>query len=105
VVDHDAARTGLLRELECLGLARALVLHADVGQLAEVAGAFAVLVLDGADEHAEAWLEGCDLGGLRGIKEGIGHVVYHLEQGFRDMAEQGGRVLITMPPFVFSMPC
>ncbi len=40
MINHNARWTRLLGELERLGLPRAFVLHADVGQLAEVAGAW-----------------------------------------------------------------
>jgi hypothetical protein len=61
MINHNARWTRLLGELERLGLPRAFVLHADVGQLAEVAGAFAVRVFDGADEPK---------GTVRGILKG-----------------------------------
>jgi hypothetical protein len=78
VVDHDPAWTRLCGKLECLGLSCALVLHTDVGELTKVARAFAVFVLDTADEHAETGFEGGYFGGLRRIEERVGHVVYHL---------------------------
>ena len=78
MINHDATRTRLLRELERLRLSCALVLHADVRQLTEIAGAFTVFVFHGADEHAESGLEGCYFGGLGGVEECVCHVVYHL---------------------------
>lgn len=68
----------LFGKLQRLGLPRALVFHADVCKLAEVARAFAVFVRHAADEHAEAWFEGGYRGGLGVAEERIGHVVDHL---------------------------
>jgi hypothetical protein len=42
MIDHNPHRTRLVREGERLRLPRTLILHADVRQLAEVSGAFAV---------------------------------------------------------------
>jgi hypothetical protein len=78
VVNHDSRGTRLFGKLERLGLPRALVLHADVGELAEVARAFAVFVAHVADEHAETGLEGGDFAGLRGVEKRVGHVIDHL---------------------------
>jgi hypothetical protein len=79
VVNHYSRRTRLFRKLQRLRLPRALVFHADVRKLAEVARAFAVFVGHGADEHAESGFEGCHWGGLGGAEECVGHVVYHLD--------------------------
>jgi hypothetical protein len=78
MIDHNPTRTRLFRELQRLWLPRTFVLHADVRQLAKITRAFAILVLDGPDEHAEARLKGRDLGSLGGVEECIGHVVDHL---------------------------
>ena len=78
MVNHDAGRARLLRELECFRLSGTLVLHADICQLSEVARFLARTVRDVADQHAETGLEGCYFCGLRGAEEGIGHVVYNL---------------------------
>ena len=78
MVDHDASRARLLRELECFRLPGTLVLHADIRQLSKVARFLARAVLHVADQHAETGLEGCYFGGLRGAEEGVGHVVYDL---------------------------
>jgi len=51
MVSHDAGGTRLGGEFKGFRLTRALVLHADVGQLAEVASLFAITIVDVADEH------------------------------------------------------
>lgn len=78
MVNHDTGRARLGGKLERLGFPGALVLHADICQLAEVARTFAVLVLNRADEHAEAGLEGGYFASLSGVEERVGHVVDHL---------------------------
>lgn len=75
MVRHDADGTRLLWEVEGLRLARALVLHANVSQLAEVTRLLAGAVVYVAHEHAEARLEGRDCGFLGRVEEGVGHVV------------------------------
>lgn len=71
VVRHDAAGARLRREADGLRRARALVLHADVGQLPELPRFLAVVVGRVADEHPEPGLEGCDGGLLRGVEESV----------------------------------
>jgi hypothetical protein len=106
VVNHYSRRTRLFRKLQRLRLPSALVFHADVCKLAEVARAFAVFVGHRADEHAESRFEGCHWGGLGGAEECVGHVVYHLERVRMGLAgDDGWKSWVTMPPFVFSMPC
>jgi hypothetical protein len=78
VINHNPHRARLFRELQRLGLPRALILHANVRQLPKISCALAVFVGYVADEHAEARLEGSHFAGLGSVEECVGHVVYHL---------------------------
>jgi hypothetical protein len=78
MINHNSTRTRLFRKLQRLRLPRALILHADISQLPEIAGAFTVFVGYVADEHAKTGLEGGHLAGLCSVKECVRHVVYHL---------------------------
>lgn len=58
----------LSRETDIFWSTSALVLHADISQLSEVPGLFAVTECGVADKHAEARLESSDRGFLSGIE-------------------------------------
>jgi hypothetical protein len=88
MVYHDACGTGLLGELQRFWLSSRFVLHADICQLAEVAGLLARTVCDVADQHAETGLEGCYLGGLRSAEESVRHVVYDLNECQRSAGKE-----------------
>lgn len=75
VVRHDTGRAGLSRECKCFWLTSSLVLHADIGKLAEVTSLLAGPVADVTDEHSETGLEGSNSGLLGRIEECIRHVV------------------------------
>jgi hypothetical protein len=90
MVYHDASGTGLLGEVQRFWLSSRFVLHADICQLAEVAGLLARTVCNVASQHAETGLEGCYLGGLRGAEESVRHVVYDLD-GCQALAGKGSR--------------
>jgi hypothetical protein len=77
MVNHNPTRTRLFGKLQRLRLSRALIFHADIRQLSEIPRALSVFVPHIADEHAEAGFEGSYFTGLRGVEEGVGHVVYH----------------------------
>jgi hypothetical protein len=81
MINHDPTRTRLFGKLQRLRLPCALILHADIRQLAEIACAFTIFVAYVANEHAETGLEGGYFAGLCCVEERVRHIVYHLLRG------------------------
>lgn len=77
MIGHHTCRAWFFGEIDRLRLASAFILHADVGELTEVACLFTVVVVDVANEHTESRFEGGNFGLLCVVEESIRHVVNH----------------------------